>query len=643
MMDSSPAPSVPARNVLRSNLHSYRSSAPRTPKNRITQVPTSRPYTPAPPEVISSLISSLSAISSPAADHFEKFPNINSHKEQVSAEETEQSLSQRKADDSGRARKQISQNGFGMDYGAYDNPSNIEDEGAANPPNDAAIAPVIRMARPPAPKPSLRSREGSLRSLKLKRSQTSLNSKSEERRTSKTVAVAAGSRSQSTSGASAYEGKRNNQDRVSLTDPAFPRTTSTSSLQPGSTNTRLSPRGSTASLSRSTSTHDVSKEIIEESTAETQPEESKAPSNIELSRAVLRASASSSKSALAPNLDSPSATIKGHTIPSRQSSLRHSFHGSPASKSKSLRHARYQSSSSREFKLNEDLQEELTDSNLKDDPVARRIQELKAKMQKSPNSDVLEMRGQARSRSRSSYPGPLFTESREQSTENASKKSPRSSITADDTAPTHDPTESVLSDERDAAPSPTVYSTNRKRNSFPLQAPSVSARASSRFASPSTHVSRSGGPEMEGTSHTVADGVEVKDARKVTNRLSPPGRLSLGLDDRESLADSIDDDVDKYLSSPRLTQKVTHPQTGRIITFSEVGDPGGFAVVCCVGMGLTRYLTAFYDELAATLKLRLVTLDRPGVGESEPCLDGSGTPLAWPGMIENILRHLHGS
>lgn len=40
---------------------------------------------------------------------------------------------------------------------------------------------------------------------------------------------------------------------------------------------------------------------------------------------------------------------------------------------------------------------------------------------------------------------------------------------------------------------------------------------------------------------------------------------------------------------------------------------------------------AFYDELARTLKLRLITPDRPGVGESEPCLDGSGTPLNWPG------------
>ena len=104
-------------------------------------------------------------------------------------------------------------------------------------------------------------------------------------------------------------------------------------------------------------------------------------------------------------------------------------------------------------------------------------------------------------------------------------------------------------------------------------------------------------------------------------------------DVRPTSADSIDDAVDAYLSSPRLSHKIKHPQTGRVISFSEVGDPEGFAVFCCVGMGLTRYITAFYDELALTLKLRLITPDRPGVGESEPYTDGTATPLSWPGKL----------
>lgn len=113
-----------------------------------------------------------------------------------------------------------------------------------------------------------------------------------------------------------------------------------------------------------------------------------------------------------------------------------------------------------------------------------------------------------------------------------------------------------------------------------------------------------------------------------------PGKsLRPTADDRPSSADSVDDAVESYLKSPRLSQKIKHPQTGRTISFSEVGDAEGFAVFCCVGMGLTRYITAFYDELALTLKLRLITPDRPGVGDSEPYTDGTSTPLSWPGKI----------
>jgi hypothetical protein len=94
--------------------------------------------------------------------------------------------------------------------------------------------------------------------------------------------------------------------------------------------------------------------------------------------------------------------------------------------------------------------------------------------------------------------------------------------------------------------------------------------------------------------------------------------------------------VDSFLYSQRLSQKIRHPETGRIISFSEVGDPRGNVVFCCVGMGLTRFVTAFYDELAATLKLRLVTPDRPGVGDSQT--DANGTPLSWPGKHHSNLH-----
>jgi len=111
------------------------------------------------------------------------------------------------------------------------------------------------------------------------------------------------------------------------------------------------------------------------------------------------------------------------------------------------------------------------------------------------------------------------------------------------------------------------------------------------------------------------------------------------IEERPASLDSIDLEVDSYLNSPRLSQKISHPQTGRVISFSEVGDPSGFAVFVCVGMGLTRYVMAFYDQLAATLKLRLITPDRPGVGGSQ--VDQTGTPLSWPGQsIKTAFKYM---
>lgn len=114
-------------------------------------------------------------------------------------------------------------------------------------------------------------------------------------------------------------------------------------------------------------------------------------------------------------------------------------------------------------------------------------------------------------------------------------------------------------------------------------------------------------------------------------------RLSTFQSDSEHV---VDDAVEKYLSAPRLSQTVKS-QTGRVVSFSEVGDANGSVVFCCVGMGLTRYLTAFYDELAASLNLRLITPDRPGVGGSEPYPDNNDTPLGWPDDVRMICEQLH--
>lgn len=136
-----------------------------------------------------------------------------------------------------------------------------------------------------------------------------------------------------------------------------------------------------------------------------------------------------------------------------------------------------------------------------------------------------------------------------------------------------------------------------------------------------------------------------KNRRKSTSDARNTSRQYADLDS-EALPgprrDSIEIAVTEYLQHNRMSRKIKHPISGRVISFSEVGDRNGAAVFVCVGMGLTRYVTAFYDELATTLRLRLITVDRPGVGGSEPYPphDRSG-PLNWPEDILAVCEELN--
>ncbi|KKY27026.1 putative hydrolase [Phaeomoniella chlamydospora] len=334
-------------------------------------------------------------------------------------------------------------------------------------------------------------------------------------------------------------------------------------------------------------------------------------------------SATESTSALTPgsqNSDtkssgSPGGIGSGRPIPSRQSSLRHSYSGSPAKQKRPARHSRHSMSSSKDIKVDSDLPEE-------EDEVVKRIKELKAAKQKR-DKEFQAVTGETtrRTRQKKPLPSPVST------SRSDSRQETRRNLA-------HMPA-SEMAILEEGAPSPTI--STGKRNSQRLSDPLLMSTAShgrkkSWDRSNSVKAKRNSRPSSPQRANST------KETRRNSGAMTPT-RTSIG-EGRPSTSDSIDDAVDAYLNAPRMNQKVRHPQSGRVIAFSEVGDPDGYAVFCCVGMGLTRFLTAFYDELARTLRLRLITPDRPGVGESEPCMDGTGTPLAWPDDVAIICNHL---
>jgi hypothetical protein len=309
-----------------------------------------------------------------------------------------------------------------------------------------------------------------------------------------------------------------------------------------------------------------------------------------------------------PNF-SPGGIGSGRIIPTRESSLRHTRTRATSSKRYSSRHST--------------LDGDIPEVKPEEDGVSRRISELKDQ-QKKIRDELLKDNG--------TYDSPKSTPNGRRLSATPAPATPNGH--ASRTEPTRKEFVELRGEDiiDESAPSPTVLTrralSNNKRSYGPLTPKPTGLDRADSFHSPTQKLVKR---------HSA----DVKSHRRVlSGARSTTQRSSMMAEDRPSSADSIDVAVQEYLSAPRLTQRVTHPTTGRSIAFSEVGDPKGHVVFCCVGMGLTRYLTAFYDELARTLKLRLITPDRPGVGESEPCAQGTGTPLGWPGMPSHVFRPL---
>ncbi|KAL1975634.1 hypothetical protein VTN31DRAFT_4026 [Thermomyces dupontii] len=535
------------------------------------------PLPPTSPEVISSLISSLSSISTPAQTHFESMPHIGTQTAPPSPTRTP-------SNSHGRS----SEHGFGMDYGAYKTPAESTDPYLH--PDDAAISPVVRMAPAPVPssprsprhkfsfgrdqsRPSSRSSHTSSRVAHDDNASSTMGMISAEPgiRPSRTASIAS-----SNSGRRSLKGqlsslKRGSRELVSDKDKKPSSADDGSKLTMPRSGASLRSRQSMADLVEEGAQSDHTRDVHNE-------EDRGAPVGI-----------------AGPSTASPGGIGSGRIIPQRDSSLRHST-ASTSSKKRRSAHSTTRHSSHRDSRA-EAESKDTEETNRRIQEVKEQQQRIKTEMQKGPASAPSQ-------------------KVRSSSTDRRSATDPHSKQRSRDSAPGKENRDPRLGEPFDeSAPSPAVQTRrpreirDKKRQSF------------------------------EKLDHHPTSPSGNKHHRRTVSGQVSPVRPSIA-EERPSSADSIDLAVEAYVSDPRLTQKVPHPRTGRMIAFSEVGDPKGYVVFCCLGMGLTRYLMAFYDELARTLKLRLITLDRPGVGESDPYEDGMGTPLSWPDDIAIVCNHL---
>lgn len=578
---------------------------------------------PTSPEVISSLISSLSAISVPLNSHFDTVPKIDS--------DSDPGLPEVPHTAPVYSIPPSEQHGFGMSYGAY-KPAAEPLEPPQAPflhPDDAASSPVIRMARaPPSPKsprsPRFKpfraadstrpaSRESYTSTIAPEQSSFGTISTEPGPRVSTAPSIASNSsgRARSLKGQFGLLKKSSSREFSSEKDPQTERLRRTTSHNDGLRHnvprSRASLRSlhSMAEVNENARPADLQEDLYEEKVAKSPPTKDHQVFH-------------------APDAGSPGGIGSGRIIPTRDSSLRHRHSQSSGSKKhRSARHSRYSSTASKESAKENGLPGTSNDA----EQVKRRIQELKDQQQKIKTE--LEVDNSPESSTKTTPVKPV-----------KSKGSKASRVLGHDVnqATIHDGPARDQRPLNESAPSPSVMTgkfRSENRSGAPLASkPNLPALSKSSTERPESERAR--------YRQSLEPITPTKHRRTPSGHLShvSNGRPSYSTE-RPSSADSIDLAVDDYLFSPKLTQRVIHPTTGRTIAFSEVGDPKGHVVLCCVGMGLTRYLMAFYDELARTLNLRLVTLDRPGVGESGPHqLDEPSTPLSWPDDVAIVCNYL---
>ncbi|CAK7231014.1 hypothetical protein SBRCBS47491_007788 [Sporothrix bragantina] len=597
---SSSAPAVPAipstptiprqthQQSRRKNIASS-SSAPSVTRNLSSSHGTA--ISPASPEVISNLITSLSIISKPASSHFDSpFSTSPSLLDSVPQSPTGGS--------------------FGVDYGAFSNPAEAEAIDGSTPLDElAASPPVIRTAKPPsgfspltATKAPARdsSTSGGLKSLLSGRSSSRPSSKgSLASRDADTLSIGNLSIERGPVSPIPELRRRSSHDSWGKKSGRAQK-----GLMYMSSKERL--REKEAEKKRTSIGGGSDRMSINSSTVPSRADPFLAEMPISEETHPDSPNNKDARQSLDNGAPSP------RPIPTRDSSLHKT--GNNATKRSSRRSSKQKpeaSASNTIHELDEQHFSKFAESSQRPEMSRRRTQERQQRQET-----------QQPSQSQTQYP---YSSQDQRGESSYYRKDSSRDVNEEDTSPEDD--------MEDGAPFPAVAQGRRRDHSLD-------------------------GRRRSGRNSTDADGLK-RSGSKLKRLSGPLGRddktLSVIEDsrsgrtsaedthvvyERPESADSVDDAVEAYLCSPRLSQKIRHPQTGRIISFSEVGDSEGSAVFCCVGMGLTRYIMAFYDELALTLKLRLITPDRPGVGDSEPYADGTATPLGWPDDVYAICQAL---
>ncbi|KZV77063.1 hypothetical protein PENSPDRAFT_730777 [Peniophora sp. CONT] len=105
--------------------------------------------------------------------------------------------------------------------------------------------------------------------------------------------------------------------------------------------------------------------------------------------------------------------------------------------------------------------------------------------------------------------------------------------------------------------------------------------------------------------------------------------------------------IAQYLKSPRLTTllKLTRaphagPDNPLTVSLCDLGAPRGVPLLVFLGLGTVRYMLGLYDEMAECLGIRIIAIDRWGMGRTDAKHKGARGIPEWAGAVEEVLDKL---
>ncbi|KAL6408899.1 putative alpha beta hydrolase [Ilyonectria robusta] len=97
-------------------------------------------------------------------------------------------------------------------------------------------------------------------------------------------------------------------------------------------------------------------------------------------------------------------------------------------------------------------------------------------------------------------------------------------------------------------------------------------------------------------------------------------------------------EIDGPQEQDRTSQVINFPDTDRKIGFAEYGSKSGTPVVYLHGLPGSRFEASLWEANATALDVRLIGLDRPGMGLSTR--DSARTMTAYAGDVATVAQHL---